>query len=79
MNEHKQPGGSAAQPGNVAPSLSRSVPGAGATAGGWNPAARVAVFVALSVLTGVDIWIFTAAKISSLPQLQVQLTTGKAG
>ena len=79
MNEHKQHGGSAAQPGNVSPSPGQSAPGSGGASGGWTPAARVAVVVALSVLTGADIWIFTAAKISSLPQLQVHLTSGKVG
>ncbi len=46
---------------------------------GWNPAARMAVVLVLGVLAGADIWIFTMAKITSLPVLQVQLGPMKVG
>ena len=47
--------------------------------GAWHPGARIAVFLMLGVLCGADIWIFTAAKISSLPQVQVNIDPAKMG
>ena len=37
----------------------------------WNPAARIAVILMLGALAAMDSWIFTFAKISSLPVLRV--------
>lgn len=53
--------------------------GLNASVGGWHPGARIAVFVMLGFLCGADIWIFTAAKISSLPQLQVRIHPPQLG
>lgn len=54
----------------------RSTGGFRSAAGAWNPGARMAVVAMLGILSGADIWIFTAAKISSLPKVQVQLNPG---
>ena len=45
--------------------------------GGLGVGGRISVALMLGLLGGLDIWIFTAAKISSLPQVQVQVTPGK--
>jgi hypothetical protein len=58
-------------------SARRIVDGPGAAA--WNPASRIAVMLMLGVLCGADIWIFTMAKISSLPSLRVHIGTVKLG
>lgn len=44
---------------------------------GLGMGSRLAIVGMLSVLAGADIWIFTAAEISSLPQVQVQLSPAK--
>ncbi|MBI4289858.1 MAG: hypothetical protein HY661_00095 [Betaproteobacteria bacterium] len=51
----------------------------GSRAAAWNPASRIAVMLMLGVLAGADIWIFTMAKISSLPSLRVHIGTVKLG
>lgn len=67
--------------GSRASLLGQAAPSEGlnSTAGAWHPGARIAVFVMLGVLCGADIWIFTAAKISSLPQLQVHVDPVRLG
>jgi len=49
------------------------------TVAAWNPAARIAVMLMLGILSGADIWIFTMAKISSLPGLHVHVGAVKLG
>jgi hypothetical protein len=44
---------------------------------GMGIGSRLAIVGMLSLLTGLDIWIFTAAEISALPQVQVHVAPGK--
>lgn len=56
---------------------SNSSGGSAPAGGAWNPAARIAVVLILGFLCGADIWIFTAAKIASLPHVEVCLIADK--
>ena len=71
--------GSKAGSGPVFPGEGGNRGGRNSAAGAWQPSARIAVFLMLGVLCGADIWIFTAAKISSLPQVQVHVYPSELG